>query len=247
MAPEGRISKHPDVRREELLGAAMELFMTVGYEKTSVQMITDQVGVAKGLFYHYFDSKTDLLCELGRWQSEQFLATLPSPSEMPGDALDKIRAIIGAIVQWKFEDARELISTYLQVLYRPENAQLRATLISESIANVTPIFAEIIEEGVEEGVCDVEDPTLSAEMIMGLWVGTSERLASLLMAVPEHPRNIDEVIDRVHAWETGIERLLRIEPGALRLYDYEFLETGLRGLVDPKTGQEAMPPPVETA
>jgi AcrR family transcriptional regulator len=210
-------------------------------------MITERVGVAKGLFYHYFDSKTDLLCQLGRWQSEQFLESLPAPSEMPGDALDKIRAIIGTIVQWKFEDARELISTYLQVLYRPENAQLRATLISESIDNVTPLFAEIIAEGVDEGVCDVDDPTLAAEMIMGLWVGTSERLAQLLMGVQEHPDNIDEVISRVRAWETGIERLLRIEPGALRLYDYEFLEKGLAGLVEVETEQEAIPPPAESA
>jgi AcrR family transcriptional regulator len=244
---QGRISKHPDVRREELLAAALKLFMEVGYQKTSVQMITDRVGVAKGLFYHYFDSKTDLLAQLGRWQSEQFLSTLPAPADIPGNALDKIRLIIGMIVQWKFEDARDLISTYLHVLYRPENAQLRSVLVSESTSMVTPIFSEIIAEGVEEGVCEVDDPTLAAEIIMAMWVGTSERLAALLMAVPEHPENIDEVISRVRAWESAIERVLAIEPGTLELYDYEFLQKGLVGLVDPQAEQNAIPPPAESA
>jgi AcrR family transcriptional regulator len=56
-----RITKAPEVRREELLAAGFRLFQEVGYESTSVQMITDAVGISKGLFYHYFDSKATLL------------------------------------------------------------------------------------------------------------------------------------------------------------------------------------------
>ena len=124
-----RVTKEPDVRRVELLSTAMALFTQFGYDKTSVQMITDKVGVAKGLFYHYFDSKIDLLQKLATWQADTFWETLPThASEMEGGALEKTREIISRIVQWKFEDARGMTLAYLQVMYREENAAFRTAL-----------------------------------------------------------------------------------------------------------------------
>jgi len=234
MAPEqqGRITKHPDVRREELLGAALELFTEFGYQKTSVQMITERVGVAKGLFYHYFDSKADLLNQVAIWQAGQVMEAIPPIDDMEGNALEKLRTLIGMFVQWKLEDARDLISAYIKVMYRPENAPLRIAVVQESVSRITPIFGEIIAEGVEEGLCDVDDPALAAEMVFSLWTGMSEKLAELLLGIPENPENIDGVLDRVRAWEYSIERILGVEKGTLELYDYAFLRRGLTGLVE---------------
>ena len=55
-----RISKAPDVRRQELLDTAMELFAQKGYEETSMGDIARAAGVAQGLCYRYFDSKQKL-------------------------------------------------------------------------------------------------------------------------------------------------------------------------------------------
>lgn len=46
-----------DRRRRELLCAARDLYQEKGLSKTSVQDITDRVGVTRSLFYHYFDDK----------------------------------------------------------------------------------------------------------------------------------------------------------------------------------------------
>ncbi len=113
-----RISKDPGERREELLVAAGRLFQEQGYERTSVQAITDAVGVAKGLFYHYFHSKADLLNDLAAWQANLYVDALPPVAEMEGDAARKLRDFVGRIVQWKFEDLRTLTVAYLDVLYR---------------------------------------------------------------------------------------------------------------------------------
>ena len=48
-------------RRQELLETARRLFITKGYEKTSVNDILKEVGIAKGTFYYYFSSKEDML------------------------------------------------------------------------------------------------------------------------------------------------------------------------------------------
>jgi len=55
-----RISKPPEERRQELIETANELFLTQGYEQTTVGDIVKKVGVAQGLFYYYFRSKQDI-------------------------------------------------------------------------------------------------------------------------------------------------------------------------------------------
>ena len=233
----GRISKHPDVRRIELLTSAMELFSQVGYTKTSIQMITDKVGVAKGLFYHYFDSKADLLNQLADWQTDQFMATLPQhASEMDGDALSKIRSLIGTIVQWKFEDLGALMLPYIETLYQEENLQFRTALVNEYLGRVTPLFAEIIAEGVDEGVCDVPDSETAAELIFAAWVGGADRMVQLMLDLPKGPEAVEPLLARVRAWEFAIERILGIERDTLQLYDYAFLQRAFEGLSTPLDG-----------
>lgn len=58
-----RITKAPEIRRQELLDTAMELFTNKGYEETSMGDIAKAAGVAQGLCYRYFDSKQKLFQE----------------------------------------------------------------------------------------------------------------------------------------------------------------------------------------
>jgi AcrR family transcriptional regulator len=46
--------------RERLLAAARELFGERGYEATSIEMVLDASGVARGALYHHFSSKAEL-------------------------------------------------------------------------------------------------------------------------------------------------------------------------------------------
>lgn len=47
-------------RREEIVACGRQMFEERGFAKTSVASITEELGVARSLFYHYFDSKEDL-------------------------------------------------------------------------------------------------------------------------------------------------------------------------------------------
>ena len=52
-----RITKEPEVRKQEILDTALKLFGENGYEKTSITDIAKAIGVAQGLCYRYFPSK----------------------------------------------------------------------------------------------------------------------------------------------------------------------------------------------
>lgn len=47
----------PDLRRAQLLAAARAVFARKGYHQAGIADIVDEVGVARGTFYRYFDSK----------------------------------------------------------------------------------------------------------------------------------------------------------------------------------------------
>ncbi|OBI44403.1 TetR/AcrR family transcriptional regulator [Mycobacterium sp. E796] len=56
-----RPATHHDARRKELVAAAQQVFIQQGYPKTTVSDLLEATGMSKGGFYHYFQSKDDVL------------------------------------------------------------------------------------------------------------------------------------------------------------------------------------------
>jgi AcrR family transcriptional regulator len=52
------------VTREEILSKSLEVFRHRGYHNTSMNDLASAVGLLKGSFYHYFDSKETLMKEV---------------------------------------------------------------------------------------------------------------------------------------------------------------------------------------
>ena len=55
-----RISKDPEVRKQEIIDTAMKIFAEKGFEAVTMKDIAQEVGVATGLCYHYFQNKQSL-------------------------------------------------------------------------------------------------------------------------------------------------------------------------------------------
>ncbi len=55
-----RVTKKPEVRKQELIDIAQKLFIAKGYEATSVRDILHEVDGAPGMFYHHFSSKEEI-------------------------------------------------------------------------------------------------------------------------------------------------------------------------------------------
>ena len=55
-----RISKAPEIRKQELIDTAMKVFAWRGYEETSMADIAEEMKVVAGLCYRYFSSKKEL-------------------------------------------------------------------------------------------------------------------------------------------------------------------------------------------
>src|SRR5687768_12851847 len=64
MEPDRRLTAQGKERKQQLLDRAAELFAERGYAETRVIDIVEAAGVAKGLFYWYFENKEALFREL---------------------------------------------------------------------------------------------------------------------------------------------------------------------------------------
>lgn len=55
-----RISKSPEIRKQEIIDTAMRVFYKKGYQATSMADIAKEMHVVQGLCYRYFASKNEL-------------------------------------------------------------------------------------------------------------------------------------------------------------------------------------------
>src|SRR4051794_35483647 len=75
--------------RDALLRAALELFTTQGYERTTVDEITEAVDVSQRTFFRYFAGKEDAALFLQRLTEAHFIDAVRErpPHEAPLEAL----------------------------------------------------------------------------------------------------------------------------------------------------------------
>ena len=137
-------------RKEVLVRIAYNMFLSKGYENTSVDKIIEEAKIAKGTFYYYFESKEQLLEEVLRLmlenQSKQAEEILNSNISIP-------EKIVGIILSYTPGEKENAIK---DTLHNNENIVLHQKLNKELIERMIPILAEVVKDGNELGIfnCD---------------------------------------------------------------------------------------------
>ena len=82
--------------RERILDVALDLFVTQGYDGTSLRQIAEQLGVTKAALYYHFESKEDILLALHMRMHEfgknafNSMGDEPMTLELWGQLLDQV-------------------------------------------------------------------------------------------------------------------------------------------------------------
>jgi AcrR family transcriptional regulator len=208
--------KEAEVRREELLSVATNLFIDRGYERTSVERITSQAGVAKGTFYLYFESKQDLLAQIVEAYGDELLAQLEVELVGEnGDAVAKLRRFFAFSAQ--FEASRgEMTLEIGRALYRSENLALRVGILDSAFTHTLPVLTRIIQQGMDEGVFAVSDAAATASILLVLRHGGADRLARRMYESPDPNAYFLEASKTMLALQDAQERVLGLPDGSLQ-------------------------------
>jgi AcrR family transcriptional regulator len=133
MEPDRRLTAQGIERKQQLLDCAAELFAERGYAETRVIDIVRAAGVAKGLFYWYFENKEALFKEL----AQRIRLNLRREQ---GKALDP--------------DAPALVNLYrgteASVLFMAENAHFFSLLEVEGRN-----FTDVMRRGTQQHIADM--------------------------------------------------------------------------------------------
>jgi AcrR family transcriptional regulator len=123
--PETLAARKLEVVRLALSAAADELFLSQGFEQTTVEQIALAAGVSRRTFFRYFESKEDVLAVHAEQFGEHFYAALAArpPAEAP---LVAIRNALVPALEAAVEDADVL--RYVIRLLRETNSLRRVVM-----------------------------------------------------------------------------------------------------------------------
>ncbi|TPV47233.1 TetR/AcrR family transcriptional regulator [Bacillus dicomae] len=158
-----RIVKEYEERRKEILETAERLFITKGYTKTTVNDILKEIGIAKGTFYHYFKSKEEVMDEIIMRVIKEDVAkakVIVSNPNIP--VLEKLFRILMEQSP-KSGDVKDKI---IEQFHQPNNAEMHQKSLVQSIIHLSPVLAEVLEQGIEEGIFSTSYPQETIELLL---------------------------------------------------------------------------------
>ena len=96
----GLITQKKEEKRKKILDSAYELFTSIGVSNTSISMICEKSGIAKGTFYLYFTDKEDVLRNLVRRVSFDILkAAYDESLKIKGDFIDSVICMANYLIE----------------------------------------------------------------------------------------------------------------------------------------------------
>ena len=188
-----------DVRREQLLDAALAVIVRDGYDAVSVDAIARQAGVTRPVVYGIFDGLGPLLGALLDRQQQRALRQLAAA--LPSDPdLDDLEAAVDDAARRLIGQVRSDPTTWQPILLAPHNVPepVRARIAADREEVVRRLVALI-----EVGLAVREGPALDAEVLAHAVVAVMEHFGRLLLTDPDRfdtDRLVAAVRGVVHAF-----------------------------------------------
>lgn len=186
-------------KRLQIIEGAARIFAAHGYEGASMSQIAREAGVSKGTLYNYFDSKAALFTAFVRRSACE---KLPLLFETIGEKRTPEETLIG-IASAMIRLTTSPLSLMLNRIVVSEAATF--PVLAETFWQVGPqraiaVFADWLAARTNEGVLNVPDPVLAAELFYALCqtrITARKRLQLPVAAEAEDIARIARAITRV--------------------------------------------------
>ena len=179
-----KLTQRGEERRRQLMDYATVRFAENGYHPTSVAEIVQGIGVGKGVFYWYFESKEQLFREILRDAQRDLRRRQQQAIGSEAAPIDRIEQGIRASMQWSAEN-RDLF-----VLFQFATTEERfAPAMRKGEQVAVNDAARHVADAMAEGQIPAGDHVLLANAMLGV----ASHLARV--SIHEQGRSGDEVAD----------------------------------------------------
>ena len=197
-----RPKQDPEIRRQQILDVAEELFSKKGYDETAVSDIVDAMGVAQGTFYYYFGSKEDCLDALVTRIIEADYGRMEEVIDR-----DDIEAPAKLLMVYEIRIRRRIQHRVLDYLHLEDNAKLHYKISRNRFVDLLPLMTRLVEEGVGERHFRTDHPEATAAGVL--------LLTEMVEMLDRTPETFGIRPDIVAPLQEQIERVLGAGPGTL--------------------------------
>lgn len=189
-----KFRRRAEARPDEVLDAALDLFIEKGFAQTRVDDIAKRAEISKGAVYLYFESKEKILEGLVK-RAVTPIAT--SALEFLKDLESDPRIVITMVLKMaahRFSDPKMTAIPriiFREVLGFPDLAQMYRR---EVLDRVIPVVEALIARGIDQGYFRPVDPHLTIRSIIGPLM-LHIALAEIFGITPEGGMHFDKLID----------------------------------------------------
>src|SRR5512146_2775799 len=202
------------VKRDVFVDAAQHLIVTRGYEQFSVQDVLQIAEASKGAFYHYFDSKDELVdAVVNRMADQATVVVAPVLADPALPAVAKLERLFNGMAQSKAE-RKDLVLGILRVWQSDDNALVREKLRKLVAVRLVPWLEVIVRQGIEEGSFASGYPDYLARVLATLVQGMSELASELWVDRQTDAVSLEEVKRTFDAYHEAFERIVGARPGS---------------------------------
>jgi AcrR family transcriptional regulator len=163
VTPARRLTDQGRERKQQLVDQAAILFADRGYDDTRVVDICAGAGVAKGLFYWYFENKEALFAELVRSMRLRLRTAQADAIDLDAPALVRIRQGTEASVRFMAQHR-----AYFALLEVEQRSNSLAAVLREGTEIHAADTARLVKEAQAEGeIPEDREPQLLALGVVG--------------------------------------------------------------------------------
>lgn len=157
-----RVSKEPEVRKQEIIDAAMKVFAAKGYEAATMKDIAREADVVAGLCYHYFQNKQELyqtaVQQYAKECSRAFAKIFQNTDQTLEESLDTLV---------KVQTAQEENYKYRDFFGKAGNELFHKQLELYMTKEIFPFFEEYLRCLAQRGEIRTEQVPLMAHFLWG--------------------------------------------------------------------------------
>ncbi len=179
-------------RQQQILDAAMTVFLKKGFSGSTTKEIAKEAGVAEGTIFRYFKTKKDLLLELASPGIVQSLA-----DTMEGTSGQSDEVILKAILTNRlevFNQNRELVQLLIaEARFHPE---IKEQFVERIVLRAAAVMQRFMTERVAAGDFKDMDPKILTGALVGM-MGFFVLWKEFLLADKYVDFNSETVIDSV--------------------------------------------------
>jgi AcrR family transcriptional regulator len=156
-------------KRARIIETASRLFFELGYEATTVGLLSKELGVTKPFIYSYFDNKQDILEAVYHQSAERILMNVELVESQQGSPDKALAEFIRMFVN---ENILHQVTAGVFLQEEKHLSPEALKTVQKIERSVNKRLKELIQHGIDQGVFMIEDAGIAALAIIGMvrWV-----------------------------------------------------------------------------